>query len=61
MQTFFTILLTLQFLVIVLHDIVHIPGWTHGDQVKSAIGPYKFWIATGVNAMTPARAGSSNG
>jgi hypothetical protein len=53
MQTLFTCLITLQFLVIVLHDIVHIPGWTHGRQVKQAIGPYKFWIATAINAIFP--------
>jgi hypothetical protein len=53
MQALFTCLITLQFLVIVLHDIVHIPGWTHGKQVKQAIGPYKFWIATAINAIFP--------
>jgi hypothetical protein len=53
MQTLFTILITLQFLVIVLHDIVHIPGWTHGRQVQRAIGQHKFWIATAINAIFP--------
>jgi hypothetical protein len=53
MQTLFTILITLQFLVVVLHDLVHIPGWTHGHQVKQTIGPYKFWIVTAINAIFP--------
>jgi hypothetical protein len=56
MQLLFTCLITLQFLVVVLHDIVNIPGWTHGYQVKAALGQSKFWIATAVNAIFPALA-----
>jgi hypothetical protein len=53
MQPLFTCLIILQFLVIVLHDMVHIPGWTHGGQVKAVIGHKKFWIATLLNAIFP--------
>jgi hypothetical protein len=55
-QTFFTFLITLQFLVIVLHDLVDVPGWTHGSQVRSVIGLRKLWIATLVNAIFPGAA-----
>jgi hypothetical protein len=37
-QTLFTFLITLQFLAVTLHDLVDIPGWTHGNQVKAMIG-----------------------
>ncbi len=53
MQTLFTILITLQFLVVALHDLIHIPGWTHGKQVRAVLGPYKLWIATVINATLP--------
>jgi hypothetical protein len=52
----FAILITLQFLVIVLHDLLDIPGWTHGRQVRATVGPRKFWIATPINAIFPALA-----
>jgi hypothetical protein len=42
-QTLFTFLITLQFVVIVLHDLVDIPGWTQGSQVESIIGRGKLW------------------
>ena len=53
MQTLFTVLITLQFLVVVSHDLVDIPGWTHGSQVKSVIGRRKVWLATMANAIFP--------
>jgi hypothetical protein len=53
MQTLFTILITVQFLVVVLHDLVHIPGWSHTRQVRAALGPYKLWIGTAINAIFP--------
>jgi hypothetical protein len=49
----FAILVTLQLLLIVLHDLLDIPGWTHGSQVRATIGQAKFWIATGINAIFP--------
>lgn len=52
-QVLFTFLITLQFVVVVLHDLVDIPGWTHGSQVKSVVGPGKFWVGTLINAIFP--------
>jgi len=54
MQILFTCLITLQFLVVILHDWLDIPGWTHGRQVQAAIGRSKLWIATVINASFPA-------
>jgi hypothetical protein len=53
MQIFFTVLITLQFVVIVLHDLIHIPGWTHAQQVREVIGRNKLIIATAINAIFP--------
>jgi hypothetical protein len=53
LQTLFTYLIVIQFVVIVAHDLVEIPGWTHGAQVRSVIGRRKLWIATVVNAIFP--------
>ena len=47
------VLISLQFFAIVLHDLVDIRGWTHGSQVRAAIGARKFWAATLLNAMFP--------
>jgi len=52
-QTVFTCLITLQFIVIVSHDLVDIPGWTHGSQVRSTIGRRKLWFATLANSTFP--------
>jgi hypothetical protein len=46
----FAFLLTLGFIVMALHDLVDIPGLTHGKQVRAAIGPWKLWVGTIVNA-----------
>jgi hypothetical protein len=53
MQTLFTCLITLQFVVVVLHDLVEIPGWTHSAQVKAAIGRNKLWVVTAINSTFP--------
>jgi len=53
MQLLFTCLITLQFLVVVLHDWVDVAGWTHGRQVQAAIGQRKLGIATVINAIFP--------
>jgi hypothetical protein len=52
-QTVFTFLITLQFILIVFHDLVDIPGWTHGSRVQSTVGRRKLLIATFVNAIFP--------
>jgi len=52
-QTIFTILVALGFVFITLHDLVDIPGWAHGRQVRAAIGPTKTVIGTLVNGIFP--------
>lgn len=49
-------LLILQFLVVVLHDWLNIPGWTHGRQVQQVIGCNKLLAATLINAVFPGAA-----
>jgi hypothetical protein len=56
MYPLFACLLTLQLLVVVAHDWLEIPGWTHGSQVQAVVGRRKLWIATLINAMFPATA-----
>jgi len=51
--TLFTVLITVQFLVMVLHDWVNVPGWTHGRQMYAVLGPVKMWIGTAINAVFP--------
>lgn len=50
----FTVLITLQFIVIALHDFVDIPGWTHGSQVKAVLGSRKLWLGTLSTVIFPA-------
>jgi hypothetical protein len=52
-QLLFTVLISLQFLVVVLHDLVDIPGWTHGTRVREVVGAGKLWTATAINAIFP--------
>lgn len=52
-ETLFAVLITLQFLLIVSHDWLNIPGWTHGRQVYAVLGPVKMWIGTAINAVFP--------
>jgi hypothetical protein len=49
----FTLLITLQFVLIALHDLVDIPGWTSSTQVKSIVGRGKLWAVTLVNSIFP--------
>jgi len=52
-QTLFTCLITLQFVVVTSHDLVDIPGWTHGRQVQSIVGRRKLWLVMMVNGVSP--------
>jgi hypothetical protein len=52
-QTLFTILIVLQFLVMALHDIIEIPGLTHRKQMLAALGPTKVIIGTVINSLLP--------
>jgi hypothetical protein len=53
MQMVFTCLISLQFLVVALHDLVDVPGWTHGGQVQAVVGRRKLWLATLINSSFP--------
>jgi hypothetical protein len=56
METLFTWLITVQFLVVAAHDLIDIPGWTHGSQVRAAIGARKVWLVTLINGLFPGTA-----
>lgn len=49
----FAFLITVQFIVVVGHDWLHIPGWTHGRQVQAVVGRTKLLWATAINAVFP--------
>jgi hypothetical protein len=53
LEPIFAVLITLQFLAIVLHDWVDIPGWAHGSQVQTVIGRRNMLLATVINALFP--------
>ncbi|HMD42305.1 MAG TPA: hypothetical protein VKH45_04455 [Candidatus Acidoferrum sp.] len=53
LQTLFECLLTVQFVVVVAHDLVDIPGWTHGSQVQALIGRRKLLLVTLINGIFP--------
>jgi hypothetical protein len=53
MTTLFACLVVLQFILICSHDLVDVPGWTHGRQVQQVIGRRKLWLVTVVNAVFP--------
>jgi hypothetical protein len=45
--------LTVQLLIIALHDLIDIRGWVHGSQVQSVIGRRKVFWATAINSLFP--------
>jgi hypothetical protein len=49
----FALLVTLQGVLIVTHDLVDIPGWAHGSQVRATVGRRKFWLGTLSTAVFP--------
>lgn len=49
----FSCLIVLQFVIIISHDLIDIPGWVHGSQVQAQIGRRKVWLATLANAIFP--------
>jgi hypothetical protein len=40
-ETLFACLIVLQFAVVVSHDWLDIPGWTHGWQAQAVVGRWK--------------------
>ena len=53
MQEAFLFLISLQFLVILLHDLVEVPGWSHTSQMQAVIGRRKLYAATLANSIFP--------
>jgi hypothetical protein len=53
METLFLASIATQFVVVVSHDWLDIPGWTHGRQVQSVVGRRKLLAATLINAVFP--------
>lgn len=53
MQATFATLLSFQFLIILLHDLVEIPGWSHTRQMQAVLGKRKLWAATLANSIFP--------
>ncbi len=58
-ETLFTVLIVLQFLVIVSHDWLDIRGLNHGSQVQAVVGRRKLLVATAINAIFPGLAAAS--
>lgn len=56
METAFGCLIVLQFVLVVAHDWLEIPGWTHSSQVQSVVGRRKLLLATSINAIFPGTA-----
>jgi hypothetical protein len=56
MERLFGCLISLQFLVVVIHDWIDVPGWTHGRQVRAVVGGRKLLWATLINAAFPGAA-----
>lgn len=52
----FACLIAAQFVVVAGHDLVDIPGWTHGSQVQALIGRRKIWLVTLANGIFPGAA-----
>jgi hypothetical protein len=52
-RTVFAFLIVLGFLVNSFHDWIDIPGWTHGRQVRAAVGSKKMLIGTAINSVFP--------
>lgn len=53
MQAAFTALISVQFLIILLHDLVEVPGWSHTSQLRAVLGKRKLWTATLINSIFP--------
>ena len=53
MAVLFTILIVLQFAIIVSHDLIDIRGWVHGSQVQAYLGKRKVRISTLINSIFP--------
>ena len=53
MLTLFTCLIVLQFIIILAHDLVDIPGLVHGSQVQALMGRRKVWLASFANSIFP--------
>jgi hypothetical protein len=53
LQTLLSILLIVQFLIVVSHDWLDIPGWVNGSRVQAIVGRRKLLAASIINAVFP--------
>lgn len=53
MTTLFSCLIALQFLIILSHDLIDIPGLVHGSQMQAHVGRQEVWLATLANSVFP--------
>ncbi len=53
MVVLFSLLIILQFAIIISHDLIDIPGLVHGAQIQAMIGRRKVWLATLANSIFP--------
>lgn len=54
MQLAFSVLLLAQFVLIAMHDLIDIPGWVSGSQVRAVVGEKKFVLGTLSTVLFPA-------
>lgn len=59
MNKVFASLIVLQFIVVVGHDLIDVPGWTHGSQVQEVVGRGRVYLATVINGVFPGLAAAS--
>ena len=53
MVVLFSLLIILQFAIIITHDLIDIPGLVHGSQIQAIMGRRKVWLATLANSIFP--------
>ena len=53
LEELFTLLIAVQFMAIASHDLLDIPGLSHGRQIRAALGARKLWLVTAVNSIFP--------
>lgn len=53
MHGLFLCLIAAQFVAVTAHDLVDVPGWTHGTKVQAIVGRRKLWLITLANGAFP--------
>ena len=53
MVVLFSLLIILQFVIIISHDLIDIPGFVSGSQIQAVMGRHKVWLASLANSIFP--------